>query len=173
MQSGEGTAPAAFGWRRAAAAGLVFRPVTDADRPFLYQVYASTRAEELAPVPWPEAQKAAFLRMQFAAQHADYQHNYRDADWLVVMHGGQDAGRLYLARWAREHCIIDIAFLPAHRGRGLGTALLEDILEEAAGCGKPVRIHVEKHNPAMRLYRRLGFRPIEDKGVYDLLEWAA
>ena len=32
-------------------------------------------------------------------------------------------------------------------------------------------IHVEKFNPAMRLYRRLGFVTEEDKGVYDLMRW--
>jgi hypothetical protein len=36
-----------------------------------------------------------------------------------------------------------------------------------------VTIHVEKNNPAMRLYRRLGFTAVEDKGVYDLMRWVA
>ena len=35
----------------------------------------------------------------------------------------------------------------------------------------PVTIHVEVYNPAMRLYERLGFRPIEDRGPYRLMEW--
>ena len=40
-----------------------------------------------------------------------------------------------------------------------------------AGAGLPVRIHVEKFNPALRLYRRLGFTEIEDKGIYLFMEW--
>jgi GNAT superfamily N-acetyltransferase len=162
---------AAFGFTRAAAAGLTMRPCTDADLPFLAQLYASTRTEELAVLDWPEAQKAAFLQMQFDAQHAHYHRHYHDTDWLVLLRGGVPVGRLYLARWEREHCIVDIAILPAHRRAGLGTALLQDLLDEAAAAGKPMTIHVEKFNPARRLYERLGFVAVEDQGVYDLLRW--
>lgn len=165
--------PAPFGWHRAAAAGLCFRPIADADRPFLYRLYASTRTEELAPVPWPDAQKAAFLTMQFQAQHADYQRNYPAADRLVVTRADEPAGRLYVERGAREHSIIDIAFLPEHRGQGLGTALMRDLMDDAARAGKALSIYVEKFNPALRLYHRLGFQTIEDKGVYDLMRWTA
>ena len=165
--------PASFRWARAAGAGLAFRRMTDADLPFLAWVYASTRIEELAVTPWSDAQKAEFLDMQFRAQHAHYQQYYPDADWLVTMRGGEDIGRLYIERWPSQHCIIDIALLPAHRRKGLGKALLLDLMDEAAAAGKAVTIHVEKNNPAMRLYRRLGFRTEEDKGVYDLMRWTS
>ncbi len=89
------------------------------------------------------------------------------------MHGGDDIGRLYIERWPSQHRIIDIAFLPEHRGKGFGEALLRDLMDEAAAAGKAVSIHVEKFNPAMRLYRRLGFGTEEDKGVYDLMRWSA
>lgn len=167
------TAPAAFGWTRAADAGLTFRRITEADLPFLAQLYVSTRTDELAATPWSEEQKAAFLAMQFRAQHAHYQQHYPTADWLVTMLRGEDVGRLYLDRWPSEHCVIDIAFLPECRGSGLGGALMRDLLDEAAAAGKAMSIHVEKYNPAMRLYRRLGFVTEEDKGVYDLMRWRA
>jgi ribosomal protein S18 acetylase RimI-like enzyme len=164
-------APIPCGWARAADAGLIFRRLADSDLPFLATVYASTRAEEVAATDWSEEQKAAFLEAQFRAQHAHYQQYYPDADWLVTMRAGEDIGRLYIERWPSQHRIIDIAFLPAHRGKGLGAALLRDLMDEAAACGKAVSIHVEKFNPAMRLYRRLGFQTEQDKGVYDLMRW--
>jgi GNAT superfamily N-acetyltransferase len=158
-------------WPRAAAAGLAFRAVTEADVPFLFRVYASTRAQEMAMTPWPEEQKAAFVEMQANAQHTDYQRNYADADWLVIERGAEAIGRLYLHRRERVHNIIDIAFLPEHCGKGYGGALLTDLLDEAAAAGKPMEIHVEKFNPAMRLYRRLGFVTAEEQGVYELMRW--
>jgi ribosomal protein S18 acetylase RimI-like enzyme len=167
------SAPAPFGWARAAEAGLEFRRITETDLPFLAQLYASTRADELAVTGWTEAVKAAFLEQQFRAQHAHYQQYYTDADWLLTMRAGEDIGRLYIERWPSQHCIIDIAFLPEHRGKGLGSTLLHDLLDEAAAAGKAVSIHVEKFNPAMRLYKRLGFVTEEDKGVYDLMRWRA
>jgi ribosomal protein S18 acetylase RimI-like enzyme len=160
-------------WSRAAAAGLTFRAATHDDLPFLCGLYASTRAEELAPVPWTEEQKAAFLAMQFQAQHAHYTQHYPTAQRLVILRDGGAVGRLYLDRWGREHRIVDIAFLPEHCGRGYGGALLADLLDQAAAADKCVTIHVEKNNPAMRLYRRLGFTAVEDKGVYDLMRWVA
>lgn len=162
-----------FGWARAAATGCRFRRIADADLPFLGQVYASTRTEELAPVPWSQAVKDAFLEQQFHAQHAHYQQHYPDADWLVIIRGDIDIGRLYVERWPSQYRIIDIALLPQHRGKGVGQALLRDLLDDAAGVHKDVSIHVEKFNPAMRLYRRLGFVTEEDKGVYDLMRWRA
>ncbi|MHB9360528.1 MULTISPECIES: GNAT family N-acetyltransferase [unclassified Mesorhizobium] len=161
--------PVIFCWVRAARIDLTFRPMADADLPFLSALYASTRAEELAVTPWSDAQKTAFLDMQFQAQHAHYQKYYPNADWLVIEQARQDIGRLYIERSASEHCIIDIAFLPAHRGKGSGGALLADLIDEAAAAGKSVSIHVEKNNPARRLYKRLGFTVAEDKGVYDLM----
>jgi ribosomal protein S18 acetylase RimI-like enzyme len=158
-------------WNRAAAAGLTFRPTTGADLPFLAQVYASTRMEELAPVPWPEAAKAAFLDAQFRAQHAHYQQHYKTAEWLVILRGSEPAGRLYIDRWPREHRVVDIALLPEHRGHGFGTAVMRDLLDEAAAAGKALSIHVEKFNPAQRLYERLGFVRVGETGAYDLMRW--
>ncbi|MDH3282289.1 MAG: GNAT family N-acetyltransferase, partial [Gammaproteobacteria bacterium] len=63
--------------------------------------------------------------------------------------------------------------LPQYCGRGIGSGLLGNIMHEAASAGLPVTIHVEKFNPALRLYGRLGFNVIEDKGVYFLMQYAA
>jgi ribosomal protein S18 acetylase RimI-like enzyme len=150
-----------------------FRPVEPGDEELLYRIYASTRTEELAPVPWTEAQKEAFLRMQFRAQSLDYAANYAGAALLIILVAGLPAGRLYVERRDDELRIIDIALLPEHRGAGVGGAILRDLLAEAAATGKVVRIHVERMNPALRLYERLGFRPIGDHGIYLLMEWTA
>lgn len=151
---------------------LRLRPVQPEDLPFLRRVYAGTRAEEMALVPWPEAQKAAFLAMQFDAQRRYYEQQFPHARFSVVLRDGQPAGRLYVDHREREIRVIDIALLPEHRGAGLGTALMREILDHAAHTGRAVRIHVEQNNPALRLYRRLGFTKLETQGVYHLMEWS-
>jgi ribosomal protein S18 acetylase RimI-like enzyme len=78
---------------------------------------------------------------------------------------------LYVAHWEREIRIMDIALLPEHRGSGVGSQLLRELQAEARSAGKSLTIHVERFNPALRLYERLGFKQVEDKGVYLLLSW--
>ena len=121
-------------------------------------------------MPWDEAQKDAFLRSQFDAQDAWWREHYAEASFDVVLVDGELAGRLYVHRGASEIRIVDIALLPEHRGSGIGTSLLHDLLAEADAAGKSVTIHVERLNPALRLYERLGFSVAEDKGVYLFLE---
>jgi len=150
---------------------LRLRAAAPGDEPFLRAVYASTRAEELAPVPWSDEQKRAFSDMQFAAQDADYRRHYPDAQYSIIEVQGVPAGRLYVDRCKTEIRIIDIALLPEHRRAGIGTKLLRELQEEARTSGKAITIHVEKFNRALNLYHRLGFQQIEDKGVYLFLEW--
>jgi ribosomal protein S18 acetylase RimI-like enzyme len=145
------------------------RPAEPADRSLLCEVYASTRYDELAPIPWSDEQKRDFLAAQFEAQDAYYREHYVGASYDVIEVDGRAAGRLYVARWENEIRIMDIALLPEHRGHGVGTSLLRELLEEGERTGKSVSIHVERHNPALRLYERLGFRPVGEHGVYVLM----
>ena len=147
------------------------RPATADDEPFLARVYAGTRAAELAAVAWTEEQKAAFVQMQFAAQAQYYREHYPDTSFDVIVLDGQPVGRLYVARWTDEIRIVDIALLPEFCNRGIGTTLLRSCRRKRAARASRSRIHVERFNPALRLYQRLGFTQIEDKGVYLFLEW--
>lgn len=151
---------------------ISLRPLQELDLPFLYRVYASTREDELSVVPWSTEQKTGFLRMQFEAQHAYYQQQFPGASYDIVLVNGKPAGRLYVDRRQDEIRIIDIALLPEYRGKGTGSELLQGILREARSLQVPTRIHVESNNPAMNLYERLGFRKIEEQGVYHLMEYA-
>jgi ribosomal protein S18 acetylase RimI-like enzyme len=146
------------------------RPAGPDDAEVLFRIYASTREEELAVVPWDAATKQAFLRMQFTAQDTDYRGNYPGASYDLVVAGEEVLGRLYVDRGAAAWLVLDLALLPQYRGRGIGTALLSGVLADAAAAGKPVHMHVEQFNPARRLYDRLGFQQIAEQGIYLLLE---
>jgi GNAT superfamily N-acetyltransferase len=150
---------------------IALRPIAPEDDSFLAGVYASTRTEELAVTGWSDEEKAVFCRRQFDAQSAHYRENYPGASLQIIERDEIPIGRLYVAHWEREIRIMDIALLPEHRGAGLGTKLLRDLQQEARSTGKSLTIHVERFNPALRLYQRLGFQQIEDKGVYLLMRW--
>lgn len=151
-------------------AEAVLRPVTDDDRPFLVDLYAGLREPELAHVAWDDEHKRAFVEHQYEAQDAHYRGNYPGATLDVVEVEGERAGRLYVHRGPSDIRIMDIALLASFRGRGIGTALLRALIDEADGSGRRLSIHVEANNPARTLYDRLGFLPVGEHGVYVLME---
>jgi len=149
---------------------IQLRPCRDEDERFLFEVHASTRVEELAALD--PAQREQFLEMQHLAQHTYYHQRFPDCEFLVIERSGVPMGRLYLDRRQDELRIVDIALLDEFRGHGVGSYLLRRILDEAEMAGLPVRIHVEKNNPARTLYDRLGFRETDDTGAHYLMEWS-
>lgn len=153
--------------------GIALRAATGTDEAFLAAVYASTREAELAVTDWTEEMKATFCRSQFDAQTQHYQTHYPTAEYFVIERAGDRVGRLYVNRNSSEIRIMDLALLPEWRGQGVGTKLLLDLQREAAEADKLLSIHVEKFNPALTLYERLGFRTEIDRGVYLLLHWQA
>jgi ribosomal protein S18 acetylase RimI-like enzyme len=151
---------------------LALRPVTAADERLLLDVYASTRADELAQIPWGEAQREAFLRMQLAARDRSYRMYYQGLDDSVILFENRPAGRLLVVRGPEEFRLADIALLPEYRRAGLGTALVKELMEEAGRRGLPLRLQVEKWNTgARRLYERLGFAAAGENDTHIQLEY--
>lgn len=149
---------------------VTLREVTGADHAFLAGVYASTREEEMKlATSWTDAQKLAFLHQQFALQDRHYRLHYPNAEHLVIEQGGAPVGRIVLAISTVEVRLMDVALLPAFRGRGFGTALLKSLLAFADGLALPVTLHVEPFNPALRMYEREGFVEVEMRGIYRFM----
>jgi GNAT superfamily N-acetyltransferase len=153
------------------------RPIGEGDSEVLCRIYAETRTEEMKKVPhWSPEMVNAFLKSQFELQHEYYQKNYVGGYFWMIEKQGQSIGRLYLHPdfQNRGVRIIDIALLPVWRNRGIGQCILKDVMSAAAALNRPLTIHVESFNPAMQLYKKLGFKKIsETNGVYHLLEWKA
>jgi len=148
------------------------RPVTESDDQFLLSVYASTRQEELAQAEWPEGQKEMFLRWQFDLQRKEYGARFPDAAYDVILVDQCPAGRIWVGSDEEQIRLLDIALLPEFQNRGVGTALLRQLMEEAAKRGKALRHMVfVLNNDAHRFYERLGFHVIEEFGAYKHMEW--
>ena len=70
--------------------------------------------------------------------------------------------------------IVDQALMPRWRNRGLGTAIMTALMQEAAANGLPLRLSVMSgNNAAIRLYRRLGFVPVSTEPPSIGMEWRA
>lgn len=148
------------------------RPATPEDYDELLAVYASTRAEELAQVPWTDEQKMAFCRMQYDAQKADYDRRYPEPQYELILLEGRTAGRIWIGRDEELIHMLDISLLPWAQGKGIGTALVRQLIEEARASGRRLRHMVFVMNEgARRLYERLGFVAFEEVGPYVHMEW--
>lgn len=151
-----------------ASAQLV--PIQDRDFPFLRHLYGDTRREELEPTGWTDNQKKEFLDMQFHAQHCYYKEQYPQASFDLIVKDETPIGRLYIHRGSEEMRIIDIALLETERQKGIGSELLQGLILESERDHKILSIHVEKNNPALHLYLRLGFKKKRETGIYDYME---
>ena len=149
---------------------ITLEPVSESNDPFLFLLYADTRASEMALVPWTDAQKQAFLEMQFSAQRASYARQYPGAQHAVICRDDDPVGRLYLDRSQERFHILDITMAKTCRNQGIGSLVLAKIVQEAERAGKPTTIYVEKFNRALRLFERLGFRVAAVKDFQVLLE---
>ena len=149
---------------------IKLRPVEKKDESFIETVYRSTREEELNITNWSEQQKKAFIMMQSMAQLAEYAAKFPGAAFQVIIFNKQDAGRFYT--WEDETGIrlIDITLLPPFRGKGIGTALMKDLIKQADKSQKKISLHVEPANPALRLYQRVGFIHIKNNGRHYYME---
>ena len=150
-----------------------FRPVATGDDPFLLSVYASTREEELALTNWDPQQRAAFVKMQFDGQHLHYRGEYPSAEYLVILMNSVPVGRLYIADTQKEIKILDVTLLPKHRGAGIGTAIINELVQQAQARGKALAIYVETFNRSLGLFERLGFVRAGESGYSILLQWRA
>ena len=151
---------------RTGPALLDLRAATPADEPFLRSLYADAHGAHLDRSPLDGDARRALLDMQFEAQNRSHAAAHPDARSDIVLVGGAPAGRLCVDRSGPETWLIDIALLSEYRARGVGGRLLTALIDETRERGGGVRLQVERHNPARRLYERLGFRVITDGDVY-------
>lgn len=90
---------------------------------------------------------------------------------VAVLSDGTVAGAVWTrlladqAPFASDVPTLAIAVLPAHRGQGIGAALLHAMLRTLTSHGwQRVALSVQKANPALRLYQRTGFTIVQDNG---------
>lgn len=149
---------------------LVLEIACPEDAGFLFDVYADTRREEMEAWGWPAEETNAFLRMQFELQTRSYAMQFPDAVTQVIIYEGNRIGRIIVSMNNPIH-LIDISLLTAYRNQGIGTAVMASLQRKAAAAGLPVKLSVLEHNPAKRLYERLGFKVIGEAFPYISMSW--
>ena len=152
---------------------VTLRPVQPDDEGFVFTLYAASRNDEMAAWGWPEAQQQAFLRLQFNGRQQHYKTQFPQAEHQIIMLDELPIGGMVVAELDNAFRLADIVLLPEHRGKGYAAALIQGLLDKAKQANKPVQLFVERFNPAIRLYERLGFSIVGDIGSHLSMEWTA
>lgn len=146
-------------------------PVSSEDQAFLFQVYASTRKDELSLWGWDEAMQNNFLKMQWTAQQQSYAQQFANSDHRIILLEDIPVGSVIISRSDQQIRLVDIALLPEHRNKGIGALCIQKLQDEAAFAGIPLHLSVIKTNPAQHLYKRLGFLTVGEEGIHLRMEW--
>jgi ribosomal protein S18 acetylase RimI-like enzyme len=160
------TAPLMSTVHGAPPAGVVLRPRSPDDEPFLIALYAETR-DDVVGFGWEPAQVQEFLAMQYRARESAFAANHPSARSEIVVVDGQPIGRLLVDRRAEAIHLVDIALVTEQRGHGVGTELVTDLIEEALLFNRPLHLTVRCDNRARGLYQRLGFVSLATQGETD------
>jgi len=142
----------------------------DVDDPFLFSVYAAARQSEIVRWGWPDAEREAFLRMQYHCQQRSYQMQYPQLEYRIIQVGNQPAGRIILAGMGGGYVLVDIGILPDFQHQGIGTAMLKE-LQDSIASGEFLQLTVYKDNLALNLYLQLGFQVYTETELYFMMEW--
>jgi GNAT superfamily N-acetyltransferase len=142
------------------------------DEDFLKRLYFSTREDDAAMWGLPEAQTELLLEMQYRAQKMQYDVEFAGAKHEIVLLDKEPIGRLMSIHQERELLGIDLAILPEHRSKGIGTLIINGLMREAKEAGKIFNFSVVKTNAkAINLYRRLGVAFTGETFSHYIMEW--
>lgn len=150
--------------------GITLRPFEDSDTDFIHYVFSSVRRDMLAGTGATGKQLDQLVREQSRLQLAHYQKFYADGDHSIVEFDGRKVGRIYIHRQDHDIRLMDVSLLPEFRNKGIGSMLIQELIDEADRNDVMVSLHVEPYNPARRLYVRLGFEKKDDVQAYDYME---
>jgi ribosomal protein S18 acetylase RimI-like enzyme len=150
---------------------ITLREATTDDVPFLGRLYRDTRRLEVEGWGWPREQQEWFLEMQFEARQSSYVAAFPDAEDRIVCMEDMPVGRLLVNLELAGLHLIDLALLEEFRNRGIGSELIGKLQKECAKEGRTLRLQVLQSNPAIRLYRRLGFAETGVEAMYLHMAW--
>lgn len=144
------------------------------DEPFLRHLVVETVTAELGAAAWPEPMRSHLLGIQYTSRRQSHRMNFPEAASQVIEVDGKDAGWVVVDILPDEVRLVEIIVLPELRGRGIGTAVIREILAIGSEARKPVRLNVKVMNQgAIRLYERLSFRRTGGDEAQHFMECSA
>lgn len=155
--------------------GVHCRPAQAADESLLREVFASTRAQDLALLGMEPVVLSTLVQMQFEAQRRHYMQTHPGCMAWVVEGAASGAmapqtlGQMWLHLDASGLHLMDIAVLPTQRGQGIAAICVQALLHLADAHGWPVHLHVLADSAIRHWYARLGFVTTAHVGLHQAM----
>ncbi len=139
------------------------RNVTDEDFEFLFHLHSLTLGPYVEQIwGWDED----WQRANYAV--------HQPLDFMqIIQVNGQDVGVLSVEDQDDALMLRLIEIHPDRQGQGLGSQVITALQEQGQFLKKPVRLRVLTNNPALNLYKRLGFRIVESTPTHHMMLWIA
>lgn len=130
------------------ASNYILRQASSTDLPFVTSLHHETLKEYIAPIwGWDEKQWDGFIAAWFKPERVQ----------IVVM-DKLDVGILVVEQF-ESHILFESISVASHlQNRGLGSKVIQSVLDRADELRLPIKLDVLKSNlSARRLYERFGF----------------
>ena len=143
----------------AATSRIVYelRPATIDDYDFMYQLLVASM-KEYVEMTWS---------WEVEYQQDRFRTKFDPALYESIVVDGQSVGAVSFLRQETEFFLSEIQIMPESQNKGLGTRIIQDLVDRANEVGLPVALQVLKVNPAYRLYERLGFSRIGETETHN------
>ena len=113
----------------------------------------------------------AIGRWDAAAVAQRFSDGFRRGPSQIVCIDGKDIGWLQVSRRDASIHLHQVQLIKAFRNRGIGTELIRSVMAEAKRLDLPLTLNVIRGNPAIELYRRLGFRVVSEDAELLKMQW--
>lgn len=139
---------------------IQLRPATENDSEFAFKVKKRALREYVEKTwGWDETFQRKFHQEHWHPQHEK-----------VIMLDGCDIGKIVTCDHGEHLLLESVYILPEYQNRGIGTHLIRQVIDNAHHEKKPVRLHVLRINPAVALYKRLGFTTVSETETHFVME---
>ena len=146
-----------------AVATLELRPASVRDLEFVLTVERETM-REYAIATW-----GSWSEDQVQARAVK---NVSSGFTQVIELGGMPIGTQVVERTAEHVRLLQLFILPEHQRHGVGSKLVQQLIDEARERGVPLQLRVLKVNPAQELYKRIGFSVVDETPEHVYMEYA-
>ena len=152
---------------------LSYHQETFEDEGFIRRLMLEMLSNQLRPASWPAAIRESLLEAQYQVRRQGFRQTADNRPGTVTVLDGKPVAWYVTSEDPQRIHLVSLIVLNDYRAKGIGSAILKNVLDPADRDRKTVRLSVSLGNiRAIALYSRFGFRQLENDGIHIRMERA-